>query len=347
MKKESIVYNENGSVNVEASIAKELKEIAEYDKDNKELRATFDKLTKLQEELKTSDLPDCTEHCDKILQALTQDCIADITRHELNKDGEVIHFENCEFEYKTDPQDLKYPITKEMSIRSLVSNLYYYDYNECYVTKLYSKDGEVLFENPTSPNADIIEIYESQVKKLGKIAADVFLQKEKSEFRYNLAFGEYYVSKTTSMLKDVVGLIEEGAKHIYPQMKKEWTEFMLLNATEPDLGEDEFDVSGAYQTAVEALKMLGNGSSKEEVSKYIEDVTSKRTLINSFDIYCTLAKFGKESGVQIFEEKIVKPSERSGEVSYSDYHVCSTDKAKAFAAKCRENNKKHGEKTLR
>ncbi len=210
-----------------------------------------------------------------------------------------------------------------------------------YVSKIEDTEGNVIYTNHIEPNSSVIEICEKSIKKFGKIASIGFLKEKIQDLEYPLHTGEYIIKKSKEMLGEVTSLIKNGLKYVYPQRKEELIEHLLNKATSPDVGEDDYDIQTTYKIAIQALQVIKDNASPKEVCEFIDNAKGKH-FINEHEIYYFLAKFGKETGVQIFEEKVVKPAiERSkSEITYSDYFVTSTEKAKKMVSNIREENSK-------
>ena len=351
-----IIYKEDGKIDIEKSIAGEIEKLNEIDKENERDRQEVKKLEDLLEETEKSDMPKITEKfisfVEKISESNSNGEYNKQNRYAVGyyssyvKNDEKLHLlKDMDWQLRLTDLD-KYIKNGEVSydckvdVTEVIRLLIKMNYGEAYITRIVDKDDNTIYLNKLNPHKKPIEFYNTQIKDWGKVACSYCLEKLISEKKYQLAFMNPVVSQGKEMLKDVVGLIETSLACVYPQRKEELIEYLLNNATEPDLSEDEFDVQTTYKVAVQSLQMIKNKDSAVQVCEFIAKAKEKRCLINDFDIYSFLAKFGKETGIQVFEEKVIKPAEkRNGKVGYSDYHVCNVDKAKAVAEKYRQENK--------
>ncbi len=329
MKKENIIYKKNGDVDVEASIAAELVEV---EKGNEAIADINEKLTKLNElkvELENSDMPNVTESCKELLTDLNEECDGIWVIY----DGHLQNRKLNIFEGMRSAGDYS-------RVNELMLNLFcYFEDGNNYIAKITTKNGKEIYSNNLKYADNPVEVYETQIKPLGKFAAEFYLRCVINKLDYLKTFEECYMEYTQLLLDNVVVRINDGKDLVYSQKKNEFIEYLLRFATEPDFSEDEYNIRITYEKAIEVLKMINSETSVKDIVAYMNEL-DKSYVIDMSGVDGMALRFGKEKGIQVYEERVLKPAIAKGEteIGYSDYHGPKIEKIKALIDQIRAEN---------
>ena len=220
----------------------------------------------------------------------------------------------------------------------LASKLFFQPTPAQYVSGIIGADGSRVYEQYMPENVDFIEFTRALAEKYGKSFAEKFFRRIMNFENGKYVETRYYTSQKSRLLEQVPVLYAEASPLVYPQKKQTLAQYLLDYATEPDMGEDEFDISATYAEAVKVLKMLlEEDVSVEDAIKYLEELHSGMSLIDMYAISAFLVEFGKEKGIQIYERAFVDGA-KDHHITYLDYVVADLEKVKAYIAKVRAEN---------
>lgn len=226
----------------------------------------------------------------------------------------------------------------EQFARELADELFFPNSNEHYVSRIV-KDGQVIYSENLPQTFDKRELAQHLEQKFGKIFAGQYARRALGKSKSYQKDEAIYLSEKADLLGSVKELYEKAAPLVYPQRQKYLAEFLLDYATEPDMSEDLFSTGLTYKEAVKLLQQAENGVTVKEILNYINDWQHQDiTLVDVYALCYFLLIFGKEKGVQIFEEKFIKPFEKEQNISYLDYNLSSVHSAKQFVEQIRQEN---------
>lgn len=324
MKQETIVYKK-GNVDIDASIAAELKNLEEFEKGIIETEKVIEALKAFQADNSRLGEVDRSAYAYMLIDILKEKCECSILDR---KTGEV---------NKNTIQG--YGDGTYARLVDMVDELFFRGGSRDLIVTEITKNGVVVYQNDDPTNADPLQVYLSIREKFGNDAADRYLQK--AIHSIDTGWDRIYLDESRSLLGNIKSLIERGNKCIYPQNFKKWAEYMLIYGATPDMSEDEFMMGLTDEIAVQTLEMIEGGKTVDEVCEYLKGTDSG--FVDESLIDCIVLRFGKEKGVQVYEQKVLKPAEKKGEVSYLDYVGTPVEKIKKRVEEQKAENKKYEE----
>lgn len=330
MKKEQIIYKDDGTVDFEKSVKEGIKALEARD-GSKRYKAIMEELSQKVEALSGSDLPDITEELQLLILAVAnEDC------HAVG-----MFYGSQEKTFDTLPNISYYEAENinEYVVERFIKGLC--GIEDRYTSKI-TLGGLTIYENENMTTDKYVSIFDKFAQLYGKFAAKAFAERAIYRLDRSVSWNEVDRSERLSLLNGVLPLFDETAKLVYPQRVNELAEYLLLNATVPDNGEDMYDTGLTYRVAAQILKMINED---KKLSEIVKEVKSLSWPFDTYLVTSFLLRFGKEKGVQVFEKLFIKPAEKNkeGHVTFLDYNIAKIDKYKAFIKEIREENQKFEE----
>lgn len=352
MRREQIVYKKDGSVDFEKSIENEINRLEARNKEDEEYQTMFDRLVKKAETIKNSVLPEITEEFADFLQTIVKSkCLSYKEKRNIR---ETLTGEETVVEYNHPSDVYMYPhyhadaalngfpyqLIKDLFFRSDVT------WCTSYISEI-SIGENIIYKNEMPFDVDYLQMADMIAKTYGKNAAEAYIKCAKEFLSIGRIIKGSTFDEKENILNNAKKQFDMASKYVYPQRVNDLAEYLLLNATELHIkytqGSNEISTR-SYDIVIEALKMINEDKKVSEIiefvhSSYFQSISA----FNRDEVYLLLLEYGKEKGVQIFEELFIKPSERqkTGDIVWCDgVEVFALEKYKELIKSIREENQK-------
>ena len=313
MKKENIIYDKGGYISLYKTIDAEIRRnkaemLPLIEKTQHAIEVLKSEIARLSKRESTPNqkqnlitLIDCLQNgkCKAKYNSYGKESLYD-------DDFESNDFEDISYDFLLENVNIQERIDfilkeKEQTIiHELYTFLMKQDFGDAYISEIIDENNKsIYFYSPLVEKSLIdysVELlimhYKEKIKKL----------------EYNLAWYNYHYKSKEMLLNNVEFLydkIRESFKFIREVDKQKLLEYLLINATDPDESEDEYNVIASYEEAANVIIMINKNQPIESISTYINEL---KYPIDKGIIYSMILNFGENTGLQLYKKNIVDPA---------------------------------------